>query len=390
MVNRKYGFHSGVVHAKAMEVEGDFTIQGDIVFGGVSAGAIAVTGGIDLSGTTSAIGIELSGGTFSSGAIRLGDDDKLLFGAGNDASFEYDENGTDNLRYDGADMIFDTATKLLFRDSGLYVYSSTDGQLDIVADTTLALSGAITTDSSITMTMAGTENLNIVNATLGSSTKGVYVEMESGSATAGSRQGALHIELGRSTVMTGSDGNPDCALKVSSNDWSDAGSGYARIRGLDLKAQNDGENGNSTVFINGAYITAECATGMANSGDMTVAEFNMKNNGTITGESIGLKINDESQGSVTGDTIGLLISSSAYAITREHAIEIGSGAGSWTNILHLTDDDHTNLIKADVEAGCVGTVRGTPNQTATCDGSLKVDINGNTLYIPLYNAITAS
>jgi len=39
--------------------------------------------------------------------------------------------------------------ELYFRDSGLYIYSSANGQLDIVADTTLALSGAITADSTI-------------------------------------------------------------------------------------------------------------------------------------------------------------------------------------------------------------------------------------------------
>jgi len=70
MVNRKYGFHSGIVHARSIEVEGDFTISGDIVFGGVSAGAIAVTGGIDLSGTTSAIGIDM-GGIYSTAAINI-------------------------------------------------------------------------------------------------------------------------------------------------------------------------------------------------------------------------------------------------------------------------------------------------------------------------------
>ena len=247
---------------------------------------------------------------------------------------------------------------------------------------TLTVNGAATFNTDVTMTLAGTENLNIVNETLGASTKGVYIEMETGSAVAGTRQGALQVELGRSTVMTNSDGNPDCAVKISCSDWSDAGSGYARIRGLDLKARNDGDNGNSTVFINGAYITAENSTGMANSGDMTVCELQMKNNGTITGESIGLLIHDQSQGTVTGDTIGIKIASSAYAITREHAIEIGTAGGSWTNIMHFTDDDHTNFLKFDVVAGCISADAGATGANST--HKIKVDVNGTAAYIALF------
>ena len=55
------------------------------------------------------------------------------------------------------DIKFDVLTsedkKMQFRDTDLYIYSSTNGQLDIVADGTIALSGAVTTDGSLTMTM---------------------------------------------------------------------------------------------------------------------------------------------------------------------------------------------------------------------------------------------
>lgn len=48
---------------------------------------------------------------------------------------------------------FTTTTPLYFRDSGIYLYSSSDGVLNIVSDTTLALSGAVTTDGNVTMTI---------------------------------------------------------------------------------------------------------------------------------------------------------------------------------------------------------------------------------------------
>jgi hypothetical protein len=70
MGNRKFGWHSGVLHCKDAKIEGDLYVQDDIVFSDVSAGTLGVTGGIDLTPTTSAIGIDL-GGTFSTSAINI-------------------------------------------------------------------------------------------------------------------------------------------------------------------------------------------------------------------------------------------------------------------------------------------------------------------------------
>jgi len=156
-MGNKFGWHSGVLTCKDAKIQGDLYVQDDLVFSDVSAGTLGVTGGIDMTGTTSAIGIDMSGGTYSTGAIRIGDDVKLIFGAGNDASFEFDEDGTDHLRYDGLDMVFDTATKLLFRDSTLTINSSVDGQLDVAADVTFSVvAPAIKLDGGITFDDDGT------------------------------------------------------------------------------------------------------------------------------------------------------------------------------------------------------------------------------------------
>ena len=42
-------------------------------------------------------------------------------------------------------ITFNTASKAQFRDTGLYIQSSTDGQLDIVSDTTIAMAAKETT-----------------------------------------------------------------------------------------------------------------------------------------------------------------------------------------------------------------------------------------------------
>jgi phage baseplate assembly protein gpV len=85
----------------------------------------------------------------------FGDDVKLLsdsavlsFGADSDTTLTHT---------DGTGLTLNSTNKLLFRDTGLYINSSTDGQLDIVADTevqiaatTIDINGAIAMDGAIT------------------------------------------------------------------------------------------------------------------------------------------------------------------------------------------------------------------------------------------------
>ncbi len=245
-------------------------------------------------------------------------------------------------------------------------------------DDTIAINAIPTFTESVTFTLAGTENINIANSTLEGGTKGVYIEMEAGNVAIACRQGALHVELGRSTTMTASDGNPDVAVKITNSDWQDGGAGYARVRGMDIKAQNDGDNGNSTVWINTIYATAECATGMANSGNMSVAEFNMKNNGTITGTNIGIIIQDESQGATTSNTFGLQIKTANYNLTREAAIDISSTNGSWTTGIAAASGNMTNLFSTFITNG---PAVATADASGDVEGSIKILVAGTAKYL---------
>ncbi len=89
--------------------------------------------------------------------LILGSDSAVLkFGADSDTTLTHT---------DGTGLTLNSTNKLLFRDSALYINSSTDGQLDIVADTevqiaattidingAVALNGAITGATDITLT----------------------------------------------------------------------------------------------------------------------------------------------------------------------------------------------------------------------------------------------
>ena len=88
--------------------------------------------------------------------LILGSDSAVLkFGADSDTTLTHT---------DGTGLTLNSTNKLLFRDTGLYINSSTDGQLDIVADTEIqiaattidingavALNGAITGATNITL-----------------------------------------------------------------------------------------------------------------------------------------------------------------------------------------------------------------------------------------------
>jgi len=89
--------------------------------------------------------------------LVLGSDSSVLkFGADSDTTLTHT---------DGTGLTLNSTNKLLFRDTGLYINSSTDGQLDIVADSEIqiaattidingavALNGAITGATNITLT----------------------------------------------------------------------------------------------------------------------------------------------------------------------------------------------------------------------------------------------
>lgn len=103
---------------------------------------------------------------------QLSEDTKLEFrdtgifinsGANGKLTISSDGAGTDDITLTGTlvidnditqsgDSLLATDKKVQFRDTALYIHSTADGQLDIVADTTVAISGALTADSTFILT----------------------------------------------------------------------------------------------------------------------------------------------------------------------------------------------------------------------------------------------
>lgn len=109
---KKWNWSIGNAIAKELYVENGITIDGTMTFGDAAADNMTVSGNATFSGT-----VTMSSTVSITGTTTI---------------------GTDN--------------KVQFRDTGIYLQSSADGQLDIVSDTTVAISGAITGDSSLTLT----------------------------------------------------------------------------------------------------------------------------------------------------------------------------------------------------------------------------------------------
>ena len=86
----------------------------DGILGIVGAAEIDLTAtAIDLNGT-----LDVSGDATFNSDVYVKDDKKLYFGDGEDASFEYDENGTDTLLYAGASLRISDDVKLEFGTGG--------------------------------------------------------------------------------------------------------------------------------------------------------------------------------------------------------------------------------------------------------------------------------
>ena len=91
--------------------------------------ALAFTASLDIGSTSVQIN-----------DLFISDDKKIKFGAGQDASIEYDEASTDTLLFEGANIRIANTNKIIeFRDADLKIHSSADGKLDIDADTELEI-----------------------------------------------------------------------------------------------------------------------------------------------------------------------------------------------------------------------------------------------------------
>lgn len=249
--------------------------------------------------------------------------------------------------------------------------------------------GPYTWDQKITWTFSDSDGglaMNHTNAT--ENQKVISVASYPTDLTHGVRQGAIYISVDRtaSYALTGWDGNPDCALKISSVNRAVSGSNGGS-RAIDATARN--RDSGTCSWINCVYLTAEnSANTIAQS---IVGEFHMKNNGVISTAHYGVLIQDDSQGTgPAAATFGLYIHTANYnpGGGRTAAIKINSqNTAGWTNGINF-DGVITNVLDFEDADGTNGATYSAGHYTpGNCDGKIKIDIGGNTLYVPAYDSI---
>ena len=112
--------------------------------------------------------------------LFLADDASVKFGASQDATIKYDEASSDTLLFGGANIrIANTNNKLEIRDSAISISSSTDGQLDIDADTTIEIDAPTIKFLGTAFTIGdGTAGTDLVLTFDGETSDGVITWME--------------------------------------------------------------------------------------------------------------------------------------------------------------------------------------------------------------------
>jgi hypothetical protein len=99
-----------------------------------------------------------------------------------------------------------------------------------------------------------------------------------------------------------------------------------------------------------------------------------------------------SSGAVTSGLYVVMSAPTGVTMTGAYAgvyVE-NQGTAALTSAITVNATGVTNFVTFPAETGCAGATRGTPGQTATCDGSIVVKVGAKTLLIPLYNAVTVS
>jgi len=249
---RKFGWRSGTLTCQDIKVLGDVTIQDDLIFSDVSAGVLGVTGGIDMTGTTQAIGINLVGGTFSTASIGIGDDDNLNFGAGNDISFEYDEDGTNDFR---ATTASGQGTGYIFT-GGTGTSTGSGGVFTILAGAGGSTSGA-----------GGAVSLTAGAATAGDSAGGAS-SLTGGAGQGTSAGGATTLTSGASENGSGVNPGASGAITLTVGTPGTATTGTAGAGGtLDVLGVAGGAStGSSSTAGAGSTVNVTAGAGGASSG----------------------------------------------------------------------------------------------------------------------------
>jgi hypothetical protein len=293
--------------------------------------------------------------------LILGSDSAVLkFGADSDTTLTHT---------DGTGLTLNSTNKLLFRDTGLYINSSTDGQLDIVADTevqiaatTIDINGILAVDGT-TISLDATTSLNIDNSntsngiTIGTATSGVPISIGhttsevtindnltvTGTLTLGSNAELTEAELEFLDGITAGTAAASKAMVADSNIDITGGRNITISGELDAATLDISGNADIDGTLEADAITVD-GTALATFIRDTVGT-NMVSSNTETGISVTYD--------TTNDNLDFAIAAAQTTITSLLATDIKIGEDDETKIDFETADE-IHFYAANVEQVYLG------------------------------------
>jgi len=218
------------IAATTIDINGAINASGEII-----AGSLDISGDIDVDGTTNLDVVDIDG------AVNMAATAVVIGVLSTTAEAVFNGGFASN-----ADSIMGTNKKIKFRDAAIYINSSADGQLDIVADTEIQIA-ATTIDINGAVDVSGDTTI------AGDITSGKTVHVE-GSTAAGDNA-AIGYASGEGLILTGQGSNTDVVMK------NDAGQSVLNI-----------PTGTRNVVITAGDLTTtgELNVGTTSSGDGTL------------------------------------------------------------------------------------------------------------------------
>jgi len=340
-------------HSEAATEKFRFTSQGEIGVGGANYGT---DGQVLTSGGAGAAPAWEDTGAGAVTAVNNATANELVTIGATTTELEAEA----NLTFDGTDVLVGGAGKLQLRDTGLYINSSTDGQLDLIADTeiqiaatTIDINGAVALNGAITGATNITLSGELDAATLDiSGNADIDGTLEADAITINSTAiGSIYgVIAGSSSIVT--TGALDSGSITSGFGTIDTGSSTITTTGLISGGSLDIDN----VLINGTTIGHTDDTDL-----LTVADGALTVAGTIGSGAI------TSSGIVTGTAF-----TAGSAVLAESELELLDGLTAGTAIA-------SKVVTTDASIDTTGqrnlTISGELD-AATLDISGNADIDG--------------
>jgi len=348
----------------------------------VTASGILKTDDTTAATSTTDGSLQTDGGLSVAADAIIGDDLKLLsdsavlsFGADSDTTLTHT---------DGTGLTLNSTNKLLFRDTGLYINSSTDGQLDLVADTeiqiaatTIDINGAIAMDGAIT---------GATNITLSGELDAATLDISGNADIDGTMEADAYTLEGSAFIkVAGTDFSNSLLVGHATTGTLDVASNNTGVGLLTLNALTSGDGntvigkgsgtaittgGNNTGLGNNALYTV--STGAQNTGigrdalKLTTGDFNI---------GIGYNAGDNITSGDGNVVIGRADVSSA---TGNDQLSISDGEDG--SVVWMTGDSSANVtFAAEVAAATLDIsgaidIDGTANlDTVDIDGAVQID-----------------